>query len=1161
MGKTDLRVVLGVDGDAEFSAKMSKLEKQQKEITSSIKSATTALGSSASQYDKAKASVDGLSEKISLQKEKVNTLKDAYEKSKAELGENANATIELKTKMQNAEATLNSMKNQLTDYNKVITDSKEKTREAGENLKEFGIVAEKVGEKSQKVGNKMSKYLTTSIMAAGTYAAKAAIDYETAFAGVTKTVDGTEKQLEKLSDTILDMSTKLPASANEIAGVAEAAGQLGIQVDDIGAFTEVMVELGMSTNLNANEAASSLAKLANITKMSSDDYEKLGSTIVDLGNNFATTENDIVSMAMRVAATGETVGYTEPQILAVSTALSSVGIEAEAGGSAISKLMKKLELSVKTNESATQVIKKTGMSLRDLELLSTNNSMEFKDLAQSIGMTSTELNNMISNNKSLQQFAEVSGKTVDEFINAYGVDAVSALGSFIDGLRDTQKTGKSAVEVLQDMGLTEVRLSNAVLALSSAENILGRSIETANNAWDENSALQTEVSKRLDTTASKMTTAKNELTKTAVILGDNFLPTIANIAKEVGELAKRFGELPQRQQETIAKFALIVAAAGPAISIFGKLSSGVGSTMTNLSKLVKVTKDIKAGTYTGPLKNIVGLLGQSSSETANLTAKSTGLAGVFGASGPLLIGFAAAAAAGTALYLAYRSATKESRELTEQIKELCSEFGDFDTDVENATNLLSGLNKEILVSSEKEREVSDSMDIVQKKITEIATLAATERRSLTQDEIDRLKDLFNQMNELCNAELEFYTAYQTAVERMADAETNYTKERALDLIKTAEDTKNSVLQKAEEQYVNKLILAQKAYEDEGTLTKEAYDKQVENAKNEYDVAVNSVTAKYADTYSIITNGYYEQNIAHDEQLKKILQLNDDMVKENKNYITKQTEIESDWKLTEDQRRALKVEAEMAHKDKIKEIQSEMVESFKDMDKEQLATWIEMSANCESYGGEISDEAQETADKFINSFDNMPKKAKKAFKETMQGMLDGISEKSGELFKKATEIAGGFINKIRAKFDSHSPSRVMKKLFKDVVKGGEIGTDDEKPNLIKSAADLSEDFIAQFDGMNFSPEITAKLKNSSEKFFNSDFGSRLRSAHDVVSTIAQKKESYINNNSTINNNHSQKFDTLFKVENLTVRSDDDIRKISQQIEALAKSVLLGKGVKQ
>ena len=113
--------------------------------------------------------------------------------------------------------------------------------------------------------------------------------------------------------------------------MAEAAGQLGIATDDVLTFTRVMLDLGESTNLSADEAATALALFANITGTSAADYERLGSVIVGLVNNFATTEAEITEMAQRLASAGTLAGMSEAEILALAAAMSSVGIEAEAG--------------------------------------------------------------------------------------------------------------------------------------------------------------------------------------------------------------------------------------------------------------------------------------------------------------------------------------------------------------------------------------------------------------------------------------------------------------------------------------------------------------------------------------------------------------------------------------------------------------------------------------------------------------------------------------------------------------------------------------------------------------------------------------------------------------------------------------------------------------
>ena len=181
---------------------------------------------------------------------------------------------------------------------------------------------------------------------------KLAVDWESAFTGVRKTVNATEEEFARLNQDLRQMAKDdVPLAVEKLAALAEAGGQLGIENANLLKFVETIAKLGTTTNLESEQGAQSLARFANITQMSQTDFDRLGSTVVDLGNNFATTEAEIVHMGLRLAGAGDLIGLTEPQILSFATGLSSVGIEAEAGGTAFSRVFVKDKAIGKTRQS------------------------------------------------------------------------------------------------------------------------------------------------------------------------------------------------------------------------------------------------------------------------------------------------------------------------------------------------------------------------------------------------------------------------------------------------------------------------------------------------------------------------------------------------------------------------------------------------------------------------------------------------------------------------------------------------------------------------------------------------------------------------------------------------------------------------------------------
>lgn len=522
-----------------------------------------------------------LADQVENTRQKLDTLKTAQEQvneqfKKGEISEEQHRAFQ--RELIKTEDQLRSYEEQLKKVNIQSTDFVAKAGEIGLKLQD-------IGKNLTDVGKKWSTHVTAPLTALGVISAKSAIDFESAFAGVRKTVDASEEEFATLEQGIRDMAKEIPAAATEIAGVAEAAGQLGIQTEAILGFTRTMTDLGVATNLTAEEAATNLARFANIVQMPQTEFDKLGSTIVALGNNLATTEAEIVEMAMRLAGAGAQVGLTEAEIMALSGALSSVGIRAEAGGSAFSKLMMQMQLASEIGPRANEIIAQTGRSLRDLEILSNEDAKAFKEVAASIGLTGTELKDYMTAARDLEQFATVTGQSAEEFSEAFKEDAVATIGAFIEGLSTAEERGVSAIAVLEEMGITEIRLRDSLLRAAGAQEVFANAVVIGTQAWDENIALTKEAEQRYATTESQLQMMKNSLTDVAITFGEILLPAITSVVKEIGKFADWLGSLNPETQRTIVIVATLAAAIGPVALIIGKVTSAVGVLLPFLATL------------------------------------------------------------------------------------------------------------------------------------------------------------------------------------------------------------------------------------------------------------------------------------------------------------------------------------------------------------------------------------------------------------------------------------------------------------------------------------------------------------------------------------------------------------------------------------------------
>lgn len=464
----------------------------------------------------------------------------------------------------------------MTGFEQGMNEVESKVSAVSDNLN-------KVSQNFTNIGREANDKVTRPILAVGKTALDAAVSFESAFAGVRKTVDASEEQFAEFRKTILDMSTDLPATADEIAAVFEMGGQLGIAKDSLESFSRTIIDLGESTDLSLDQAATSFARFANITGMSQGDFDRLGSSVVALGNSMATTESEIVGMSMRLAAQGKQVGMSESEIMALSASMSSLGIQSEMGGTAMTTILKKI-----------------------------NGAVE-------------------EGGKSLESFAEVAGMSSEEFGKLFKDDAIGGLDAIVKGLNRVSSEGGNVAETLADLGMKGIYESDVMMRLSGASDLLGEALKTSNAGWKENTALSEEAAERYKTTESQLKMLKNEVIALAIQFGEILIPILLSVVQFIKPIIQRFSEMSDGTKKFIVVIGLIAAAVGPVLIAIGSVIGAVSKIIGVFSSFAGILGKVVpfASKFGGLFLRIASIIPRLLTPIGLISLAITGLIAVF----------------------------------------------------------------------------------------------------------------------------------------------------------------------------------------------------------------------------------------------------------------------------------------------------------------------------------------------------------------------------------------------------------------------------------------------------------------------------------------------------------------------------------------------------
>lgn len=728
----------------------------------------------------------------------LNALEKQHKKVSSAIQEQQNNLTNSKKAYEDAQTAVSQATKQYEEYEKGVKAAEkvanaERWQQTGKGLKEVGESIDTI--------TKPIQYAATAALGLGAASAVAAVQFEDNFANVKKTVDGTPEQLEDIRQKIIQMSTTgvnghsaIPQTTAELNELAAAGGQLGITTDNIVDFTEVMAQMGTATNLVGEEGAATLARFQNVMGVGQNEIRNIGSAIVDLGNHSATTESEIASMALRMGKYGSSVRMSAADVLGYSAALSSLGIEAQMGGSAIGRTWLSIETAV------------------------------------------------ASGGEGLTKFAKYSGKSAKEFKEQWNTDSSGAFNGLLKGLQSAE----NLTVALDDLGINNTQDIQAMMALVNGYDLVTESVNRSNTAYKENTALQEEFDAKAETTASKLSVAKNNVVEIARSFGDLMLPTIVDVSNGVSQYTQKIASMDDAQKKNIIT-------AGATVVAMGAITKG----STGLIK------------WAGNTVEAVGNIKKAFSAGGALAKFAPTLASIGATAGPAVLSLGAMATATVVLYKAARKYEEYSKDWSRGGDELSNKtksYADAARDLNSLQWELRNLQQVVNNPDTDETTLQQS----KQRIEEIKNLLAEKYDmdiSVNDAELDEAIEKMKRVN------------YLEAKQNIPDL-TDYGNNKKDDY----EDAKSSrelynenvegikKQQQATEDYRSELLMLKDAY-DKGSVSQEEFN----NKFNELSEATGNPNFKNSPIEALLNSTAIED---WSKELEKNLTNNNTLISEN-----------------------------------------------------------------------------------------------------------------------------------------------------------------------------------------------------------------------------------------------------------------------------------------
>lgn len=1024
-------VALEIQGAKEFDASLKK-------AAQNIKQTTAELKRSQSQHKLSENSVTSLADKqsaltkaLEAQKSKTAELNKILEVAKEKYGEESKQVSAVATEIAKSETYEADLEQQMKETQKAVEDQSHSLKKYVAELTTAGKGVEGFGDKLSGVGKKLTVGVTTPTVALGTAATTMWQQYEKSAAKVATIMDTQVMSANEMKSNIHAAATEIGYDASEFAEATYSAISASVATDKAVEFVKDAAKLTEAGFTDLSSSIDVQTTILNAYQMSADKASYVSDILIQTQNKGKTTVDELAKSWGKVIPQAASYNVSLEDLGASTAILTANGIDTAQSCTYLKEML--VELNKSSSKVAKTIKSQTGKSFSDL----------MKD-----------------------------GRSVGDVLSVLGIDC-SNLSKKVKQLTDGGTSFDDALAKLIEDGDTSATkfagMWGSTTAATAALSLLTAGSEKYSETLDtmrESTGLTSSSFDTMQTDGVKLEKETARLKNQFMKFGETLTPVVTEATEGLSILTEWFGSLSESQRKTIVYIAAGVAGLGPLLTVGGKVISTGSKAVKGVKKIAKSleTSKMAAKLFAKETDGAATAMNNmaNASKAASLASK-----GVYTAASPAAVGVAALAASGALVIGTFAAAKKSQEDFAESLSRVPKAMSDFNNSVETAKSRITGLNKELFITSSESAGIDEGIEKAQQNIIGIAKRAAKKSRAITDAEYAEIERLIGAIDSYTAKKLEAYQAQQGAVAAMIKTETNMTAAAAADYTAQAENAYNEAIEAAKNAKADAYTLAYTTFSEQEELWKngkitdaaygtaqENYQKALNDANEKYNTAMAQANGSLASSMEEVAQKYEQQNIANDENIQLIIQKQQELenAKKRAEELAAEYERLKESGASQDELDKVLEEHDQAWRD-YEACSDDLEDSLNNLSEksaDMLGTWLSLTSEAELFGGKASESAKTMATAITDGLDTLPSGVKKVYEDAMKGALEELNKKNPELYEEASTSCDGVLKTMRETFDEHSPSKETRKIFRYAMDGGILGLKDKEEELYKKA---------------------------------------------------------------------------------------------------------------